>query len=395
MRFLGKIRFMQLVWVVIPFVLFGIVGIQESFAEQASGKPAWETNSKKVCGDRLCSETQELSIKRIEQDDDDYQILLYDVEGNTSFPEFLGEKRFIVFHNSASFNNQGNPVEVEIRIVCGPNNKMLYNETKLLTISNPQTMIDSFTPIFSGHYTIIMMAEEIPLISTMFTIAGNPDNHCNSEFIKNLPPLKQISAGIFSENVICKEELQLIIKYNGSPTCVRIQTAENLEERGWGKITSIPSIPIKVSSITNFEECISAGNPIMESYPRQCKTNDGKHFVEEISSLEVKIDGEKQVRRGTTQTLQIQVLRDEIPIERARVFIDIEDYGEDIIKEFDGYTNSQGIFVFSWEIPQRFNDLEKLLAIIDVTDNVSSKTVLFKFQVYCLPGERDCKVEGN
>ena len=133
----------------------------------------------------------------------------------------------------------------------------------------------------------------------------------------------------------------------------------------------------------------------MESYPRQCRTNDGKHFVEKIASLEVKIDGEKQVRRGTTQTLQIQVLRDEIPIERARVFIDIEDYGKDIQKEFDGYTNSEGIFVFSWEIPQRFDDLETLLAIIDVTDNISSKTILFKFQVYCLPGERDCKVEGN
>ncbi|MDH3853119.1 MAG: hypothetical protein OES23_01565 [Nitrosopumilus sp.] len=51
--------------------------------------------------------------------------------------------------------------------------------------------------------------------------------------------------------------------------------------------------------------------------------------------------------------------------------------------------------MFSWEIPKRFDDLETLLAIIDVTDNISSKTILFKFQVYCLPGERDCKVEGN
>jgi len=148
-------------------------------------------------------------------------------------------------------------------------------------------------------------------------------------------------------------------------------------------------------SIENFEGCVAAGNPIMESYPRQCKTSDGRNFVEKISSLEVKINGEKQVRRGTTQTLEIQVLRDEMPIERAKVFIDIEDYGEDIIKEFEGYTNSQGIFVFSWEIPKRFDDLETLLAIVDVTDNISSKTVLFKFQVYCLPGERDCKVEGN
>ena len=38
------------------------------------------------------------------------------------------------------------------------------------------------------------------------------------------------------------------------------------------------------SSIESFEDCIAAGNLAMESYPRQCKTNDGKHFVEEIDT---------------------------------------------------------------------------------------------------------------
>ena len=33
--------------------------------------------------------------------------------------------------------------------------------------------------------------------------------------------------------------------------------------------------------ITNFDECIAAGNPAMESYPRQCMAN-GQTFVEEI-----------------------------------------------------------------------------------------------------------------
>ena len=36
-----------------------------------------------------------------------------------------------------------------------------------------------------------------------------------------------------------------------------------------------------VPEITNFEECIAAGNPAMESYPRQCRAN-GITFVEEI-----------------------------------------------------------------------------------------------------------------
>ena len=113
------------------------------------------------------------------------------------------------------------------------------------------------------------------------------------------------------------------------------------------------------------------------------------------SGLEVEVTGEKQVRRGTTHVIEILVSRDKIPVDDARVFISIEDYGEDVIREFHGRTNQQGYFAFSWEIPKKFDDVKTLLAFVDVTDGVSSKTELFKFYVYCLPGEKNCKVKGN
>jgi hypothetical protein len=34
--------------------------------------------------------------------------------------------------------------------------------------------------------------------------------------------------------------------------------------------------------INSFEACVQAGNPVMESYPRQCRTADGHLFVEEV-----------------------------------------------------------------------------------------------------------------
>jgi hypothetical protein len=37
-------------------------------------------------------------------------------------------------------------------------------------------------------------------------------------------------------------------------------------------------------SINNFEECVSTGYPVLESYPRQCKTPDGKAFTEDIGN---------------------------------------------------------------------------------------------------------------
>lgn len=33
--------------------------------------------------------------------------------------------------------------------------------------------------------------------------------------------------------------------------------------------------------VTNFEECVQAGNPVMESYPRQCSYGD-QTFIEEL-----------------------------------------------------------------------------------------------------------------
>lgn len=39
-----------------------------------------------------------------------------------------------------------------------------------------------------------------------------------------------------------------------------------------------------IGEIDSFEECVAAGNPVMESHPRQCQTPDGKHFMEDIQA---------------------------------------------------------------------------------------------------------------
>ena len=40
--------------------------------------------------------------------------------------------------------------------------------------------------------------------------------------------------------------------------------------------------PDEVNEISSFAECVAAGNAVMESYPRQCKTADGENFVEDV-----------------------------------------------------------------------------------------------------------------
>lgn len=38
----------------------------------------------------------------------------------------------------------------------------------------------------------------------------------------------------------------------------------------------------QTSTITNFEQCVSSGGRIQESYPARCVTDDGRSFVQPI-----------------------------------------------------------------------------------------------------------------
>jgi len=65
---------------------------------------------------------------------------------------------------------------------------------------------------------------------------------------------------------------------------------ENCVEGKWHQVMYIrnPCEPLSTpepvkQEITSFEECISAGNPAMESYPRKCRDPlSGKTFIEDI-----------------------------------------------------------------------------------------------------------------
>jgi hypothetical protein len=47
-------------------------------------------------------------------------------------------------------------------------------------------------------------------------------------------------------------------------------------------LTVIVDPPSAFSGIRNFEQCAAAGYPVMESYPEQCRTPDGRLFVRVI-----------------------------------------------------------------------------------------------------------------
>lgn len=57
-------------------------------------------------------------------------------------------------------------------------------------------------------------------------------------------------------------------------------------------------------AISSFEECVSAGNPVMESHPRQCRSGD-QLFVEEIQ--EIGLDDDDDVHECTEEEISGEI----------------------------------------------------------------------------------------
>jgi len=119
------------------------------------------------------------------------------------------------------------------------------------------------------------LCSEIPGGRSAWEERNEPIEQENNKNPPRLSPREQVKNGIDPAFVTCRESLELIFKaIDNSPACVKPESIEKLVQRGWALETSL---------IKNFEECVAAGNLVMESYPRQCRTSDGKHFVEEIN----------------------------------------------------------------------------------------------------------------
>ena len=61
-------------------------------------------------------------------------------------------------------------------------------------------------------------------------------------------PKKQMERGVSAEQVICKQGLNLIIRNNGAPACVKSSTAEIFQKRG------LAFVPVKITNIENETE---------------------------------------------------------------------------------------------------------------------------------------------
>ena len=101
----------------------------------------------------------------------------------------------------------------------------------------------------------IMKIFQILIICSFFLLITNQSSFADLE-----SPRKQMKLGVAPEKITCDEGLVLMLRVSGMPACVKSDTAEKLEERGWKQIIQkfekaqkeIESIPASQDTVVNF-----------------------------------------------------------------------------------------------------------------------------------------------
>ena len=162
------------------------------------------------------------------------------------------------------------------------------------------------TGTFAGH-CIGYCSKEFVVTPEKIIYSQNGQDFVSGEWAELLEKTKetQFSQTEWNEltDLIDFEQLSSIPDKIGCPGCVDapvewIEISHNgktkrIEFENGAKIPEISKLIVSLQEIRNraefidsFEECVLSGHPVMESYPRQCRTDDGRSFVEEIDSME-------------------------------------------------------------------------------------------------------------
>src|SRR2546428_4808678 len=128
-----------------------------------------------------------------------------------------------------------------VTIFSGSGNRTDKMEEDLITVYNIDNMYDkktSYKQISKDKTEMYVSSQLIPqgkYTIIAFTLSGEIGKPLLIQ-IGNASPLKQFESGISLHDIKCNTGLYLLVKTSdNSPVCVKLQTAQKLVERGWGK----------------------------------------------------------------------------------------------------------------------------------------------------------------
>src|SRR5574337_1570388 len=197
---------------------------------------------------------------------------IYIKDTNGSIPYIPLTYHTAVLHDDDVWNTSTQPktVQVTMTIQNQDTGQQVFNQTQSLQMqacSGPESVEWRFVPIQVANYIAIVsdnQDKENMIFSSMLDVT-------KSQTVSS--PLEQLRFGIDSHNVVCKQDLHLVIKSeDGSPACVKSDTVQKLMEKGWAKEIVSSMLITKTSQTKN--QVISIGNETYDTIEFQTMADD-------------------------------------------------------------------------------------------------------------------------
>ncbi|KEQ56309.1 hypothetical protein SCCGRSA3_01887 [Marine Group I thaumarchaeote SCGC RSA3] len=228
---------MKLIWIILPLIFLLTINAEKSFADDlpTHDECVNMNNTKNI----LCDETfrpQSVSIFSVVDssvgifEDPDTKLpvvdlgTFYGIGGNGTIPDVINVYRDSVLWKTTTKETGIAP-------------STSHSEWQL-----PQTFFFNELP---GKYKLVLVTNDTETLVYEFLVIqitkeienDNLESDVNVDPpASDLAPLKQVASGILPDDILCKENLQLIFKItDNSPACVSADTAEKLIQRGWAK----------------------------------------------------------------------------------------------------------------------------------------------------------------
>ncbi|MGI0058246.1 MAG: hypothetical protein ACREBJ_00630 [Nitrosotalea sp.] len=158
---------------------------------------------------------------------------IYITDTNGSAPYVPLTDHTAIFHDDDVWNTSPYPKTVQVTLTIqyrytGP---QVFNQTQSLQMqacSGPESVKWRFVPIQFDSYNATVSDDRGKVDMSFDSMLDTTKSQTVSS------PLEQLRFGVDSHNVICKQNLQLVIKTeDGSPACIKSTSIERFLKQGW------------------------------------------------------------------------------------------------------------------------------------------------------------------
>jgi hypothetical protein len=158
---------------------------------------------------------------------------IYITDANGNKPYIPLTYHTAILHDDDVWNTSTQPriVQVTLTIQNQDTGQQVFNQTQSLQMkacSGPESVKWRFVPVQIANYIAKVSDDR----SNVHMIFQSMLDATKSQTVSS--PLEQLRSGMDSHSIVCKQDLQLVIKSeDDSPACVKFGTATTLIKHGW------------------------------------------------------------------------------------------------------------------------------------------------------------------